>query len=386
MICYLSYPAATWNILAFDCNFVFVFSLIGGEWMKPIEYLQGRFTTCMLLCVIIEAILIIILGVTVLILLRKGKKNKIQAQELKQMQETFLLEGERYRIATELSQDVIFEYSIREDEMFHTDKYIELFGGELIHPNFTQRCWERQDKVHPDDWGIYLEYCRQLSEGVSIIETEFRMKDRLGEYIWCQAMGKTIYDEEKNPLRVIGKIVNIDVQKKELEALEYKATRDPLTNVYNRDVTIKKIEKFISGNKKNKHMLMFIDFDDFKLINDNYGHLTGDKILVYVINKIKEVFTEGEIIGRIGGDEFAVFAGNITDVDEVIHKADALRSAMESTYDANGISIPISGSIGIAIYPEDGLHYEQLMERADNALYQAKEQGKNNFILYSEVI
>jgi len=353
--------------------------------MKPLVFLQGRFTTCLVLIMVIEAVLIIILGVIILVLLKKGKKNKIQAQELKQMQETFLLEGERYRIATELSQDVIFEYSLRDDEMFYTDKYLELFGEDLILPNFTQKCWERQDRVHPDDWGIYLEYCRQLSEGVSIIETEFRLKDRLGEYIWCQAMGKTIYDEERRPLHVIGKIVNIDAQKKELEALEYKATRDPLTNVYNREVTIKKIEKFIAGYRKNKHMLMFIDFDDFKLINDNYGHLIGDKILVYVINKIKEVFAEGEIIGRIGGDEFAVFAGNISDVNEVMHKADALRCAMETTYVANGISIPISGSIGIAIYPEDGLHYEQLLERADNALYQAKEQGKNNFMIYSQI-
>lgn len=354
--------------------------------MKPMVLLQGRFTTWLLFYMIIEAIFIIILGVIVLILLKKGKKNKIHALELKQMQETFLLEGERYRIATELSQDVIFEYSLRDDEMFYTGKYIELFGGDLLIPKFTEKCWGRQDKVHPDDWGIYLEYCRQLSEGVDIIETEFRLKDRLGEYIWCQVMGKTIFDEEKRPLRVIGKIVNIDTQKKQLEALEYKATRDPLTNVYNREVTIKKIEKFIAGYKKNKHMLMFIDFDDFKLINDNYGHLIGDKILVYVINKIKEVFTEGEIIGRIGGDEFAVFAGNISDENEVMYKADALRCAMETTYVSNGMSIPISGSIGIAIYPEDGLHYEQLMERADNALYQAKEQGKNNFMIYSQVI
>lgn len=354
--------------------------------MKLIEYLQGRSTTCMLFGITFETICIIILGVTVLLLLKNGKKSRMYAQKLKRMQETFLLEGERYRIATELSQDVIFEYRIGEDEMVSTDKYRELFGGELVISNFSEKSWERQDKVHPDDWGIYLEYCQELREGNSIVEAEFRFKNRLGEFIWCQAMGKTIYDEEKKPLRVIGKIVNIDIQKKELEALEYKATRDPLTNVYNREVTIKKIDKFISGSKNGKHMLMIIDFDDFKLINDNYGHMIGDKILVYVINKIREVFSEGEIVGRIGGDEFAVFAGNITDVDEVLHKADSLRGAMETTYIDKGNVIPISGSIGIAIYPEDGLHYEQLMERADSALYRAKEQGKNNFMIYSPVI
>ena len=354
--------------------------------MKLIEYLQGRSGTCLLLGFAIETICIIALVIFVLFLLANDRKNRMTALMLEQMQETFQLEGERYRIATELSQDIIFEYRIGEDKMVNTEKYRELFGGDPVVLKFTENCGKRQDKVHPDDWGIYLEYCRELREGKCIIETEFRAKNRLGEFIWCQAMGKTIYDEERKPLRVIGKIVNIDIQKKELEALEYKATRDPLTNVYNREVTIKKIEKFITGNKNNRHMMMFIDFDDFKLINDNYGHLIGDKILIYVIGKIKSVFSEGEIIGRIGGDEFAVFAGNIVDINEVLHKADMLRCAMETTYFDKGNAIPISGSIGIAIYPEDGLHYEQLMERADNALYRAKEQGKNNFMLYSPVI
>ena len=354
--------------------------------MKLIEYLQSKSTTCMLLCIIIETIFIVALGIIIMLLKKRGNKNIEYAQKLKQMRDTFRLEGERYRIATELSQDVIFEYRIDDDEMISTDKFRELFGGELIISNFAEKCWDRQDKVHPDDWGIYLEYCQELKEGKNIVQTEFRMKNLLGEYIWCQAMGKTIYDEQKKPLHVIGKIVNIDIQKKELEALEYKATRDPLTNVYNREVTIKKIDKFISGNKKNKHMLMFVDFDDFKLINDNYGHLVGDKILIYVINKIKEVFSDGEIIGRIGGDEFVVFAGNITDENEVLHKAAKLRCAMETTYMDKGNAIPISGSIGVAIYPENGLYYEQLMERADNALYRAKEQGKNGFMIYSPII
>ena len=74
-------------------------------------------------------------------------------------------------------------------------------------------------------------------------------------------------------------MVNIDYQKQELDSLEYKATRDPLTGVYNREVTIKKIEKYINGNKNGKHVLMFIDFDDFKKVNDNHGHLLGDKVL-----------------------------------------------------------------------------------------------------------
>ena len=309
----------------------------------------------------------------------------VDISEQKQMQETILMEGERYRIATELSKDVLFEYHIKKDEMVHTEKFRDLFGRSPVVPEFKATCIRRRDLIHPDDWGIYLEFCQELSEGKSILEAQYRIKDRLGEYIWCQVMGKTMFDDDKKPIRVIGKIVNVDTQKRELEALEYKATRDPLTGVYNKEVTIKKIDKFITGNKSSSHMLMFIDFDDFKKVNDNFGHLLGDKVLTYVIGRIKDVFDEGEIIGRIGGDEFVVF-GAASDINEVLKKADTLVKALDTTYKDNGQSIPISGSIGIAIYPEDGLHYEQLMGCADKALYRVKNQGKNNYMLYTPTI
>lgn len=131
---------------------------------------------------------------------------------------------------------------------------------------------------------------------------------------------------------------------------------------------------------------MFIDLDDFKKVNDTYGHLRGDKVLTYVIGRIKEVFSEGEIVGRIGGDEFVVFSGNFSSKDDVLKKAEVLRSTLESTYIDNDKTIPISGSIGIAIYPEDGLHCEQLLECADKALYNVKEHGKNNYMLYTDSI
>jgi diguanylate cyclase (GGDEF)-like protein/PAS domain S-box-containing protein len=310
----------------------------------------------------------------------------VDISEQKQMQELILLEGERYRIATELSKDVLFEYHFQKDEMTFTDKFRELFGGNPIIYDFCSSSESRRDTIHPDDWGIYLELCEELRQGKSIIEAEFRIKGKLEQYIWCQLMGKTIYDDDKNPIRIIGKLVNIDTQKRELEALEYKATRDPLTGVYNKEITIKKIDKYISGNRYGLHVLMFVDFDDFKKINDNYGHLLGDKVLTHVIGCIKERFHDGEIIGRIGGDEFVVFVGNITDINEVLNNAKQLKEALDTICVYNNHSIKISASIGIAVYPEAGHHYEQLIFHADQALYQVKEKGKNDFMVYKPAI
>lgn len=310
----------------------------------------------------------------------------VDISDQKRMQEIIMLEGERYRIATELSKDVLYEYHINTEELRFSEKYRELFGINPIIPNFKSEYLTRSDRIHPDDWGIYIDFCNKLTSGQDNIETEFRLKNKVGEFIWCQVMGKTIYDDNKNPLRVIGKLVNVDSQKKELEALEYKATRDPLTGVYNKEVTIKKIERFISGNKSGRHMLMLIDFDDFKRINDGYGHLVGDRVLIHVISLVKGIFTEGEIVGRIGGDEFIVFSGNLEDDNEIEKKAALLKEKLDTVYRRENTSIHISASIGIALYPESGLHYEQMMEHADQALYRVKEQGKNNYLLYQPAI
>lgn len=310
----------------------------------------------------------------------------VDISEQKLMQELILLEGERYRIATEISKDVLFEYHLQKDEMTFTDKFRELFGYNPIICDFYSCSELRRNSIHPDDWGIYLELCEELKQGKSIIEAEFRIKGKMNEYIWCQLIGKTIYDDDKNPIRIIGKLVNIDTQKRELEALEYKATRDPLTGVYNKEITIKKIDKFISGNRNGLHVLMFVDFDDFKKINDTYGHLLGDKVLIHVIGCIKERFHEGEIIGRIGGDEFVVFVGNITNINEVLNNAKQLKEALDTVFDYNDQSIKISASIGISVYPESGHHYEQLIYNADQALYQVKEKGKNDFMVYKPAI
>jgi diguanylate cyclase (GGDEF)-like protein/PAS domain S-box-containing protein len=309
----------------------------------------------------------------------------VDITEQKKMQETLRMDRERYRIAAELSHDVLFEYYIDIDRMVYTEKYAELFGRYPIISDYIKESANRREYIHPDDYGVFLEYCDSLTKGKELITVECRIKDRNNRYIWCQMMGKTIYGEDNRPSRVIGKMVNIDYQKRELDALEYKATRDPLTGVYNREVTIKKIEKFINGNRNGRHVLMFIDFDDFKKVNDCHGHLLGDKVLTHVIKTIRSVFTEGEIIGRIGGDEFVVFIGYIEDDKTIRRKAESLIEALNTTYNDENCEISISGSVGIATYPEDGLHYEQLIQCADKALYQAKSRGKNGYTLYQSV-
>lgn len=305
----------------------------------------------------------------------------VDVTESKQMQEKLELEEERYRVATEISNDILFEYKMIEDVMIFADKFSELYGKNSVITNFSKCNSEFLDCICQEDVGVFTEYTRALRSGKEMVESEFRLRDETGGYVWCHTRGKTIFDEGKRPIRVIGKVVNIDLHKKELQKLEYKAKRDPLTNVYNKNTTKDLIDQLIGLNPGEHHVFMFIDIDDFKNINDTYGHLKGDHVLTYVINQIKEIFGEGEILGRIGGDEFVVFISNVEEVTIAKEKAGLIQKALGAVYEDEEDMISVSGSIGISIYPQDGFNYNELLCSADKAMYQVKESGKDGYQL-----
>ena len=183
----------------------------------------------------------------------------VDITEQKKMQEMLRMDRERYRIAAELSNDILFEYFIDTDMMVYSDRYKNLFGRDPVIHNFAKDCFKRNDYVHPDDFGLFIDFCTKLAEGKEFVSAELRIKRYHNDYIWCQIMGKTIYDEDNKPNRVIGKLVNVDYQKRELDALEYKATRDPLTGVYNREIPLRRFKKIIKAIKNgNKPFLLLI--------------------------------------------------------------------------------------------------------------------------------
>lgn len=320
------------------------------------------------------------------ILDREGKKTVsavlLDVTNLKDMQDKLILEEERYRIAAEISNDILFEYKVEEDTMIFADKYQEVYGRNSVIQNFSIIENYEKEMLHPEDYQDLELFARTLKSGKEMIEAEFRIKNIKDEYIWCHIRGKTIYNDSKEAISVIGKVVNIDLHKKELQKLESKAKRDLLTGVYNKITTKEIIDEYLKDNSNQRNMMMMIDIDDFKHVNDRYGHLMGDNILVYLMDKIKNIF-DGEVIGRIGGDEFVVFIGNIEDGEGILAKAHMLIGALRSAYVVDGQEVSVSGSIGISMYPEDGTTYTELVNCADKALYSVKDEGKGSFKLFT---
>lgn len=165
----------------------------------------------------------------------------------------------------------------------------------------------------------------------------------------------------------------------ERERLELLSSRDSLTNFFNKRVLLEKIRGLIEGDGSNKFSIIIIDIDNFKEINDELGHVVGDKILVRIAEIIRLGLRRTDIPCRYGGDEMLIILPN-TDEIEAFHIAERIRKMIYAQYkEHKEIIIPISVSIGVARH-ENGETYETLVEKVDQALYDAKEQGKNRTI------
>lgn len=175
-----------------------------------------------------------------------------------------------------------------------------------------------------------------------------------------------------------------DIQRvnSELKAL---ANHDPLTSLANRLLFNKELDKAIEyADLNNKKMaIMFLDLDRFKLINDTFGHNTGDQLLIEISKRLLTVLREKDIVCRMGGDEFTFLISNINSKEDAAKIANDILKTLEEKYTLEEQEFNISASMGIAFYPEDGNEGETLLKKADIAMYRAKDNGKCNYQFYN---
>lgn len=293
---------------------------------------------------------------------------------------------ERYRIVSELSENVIFEYNMQDDSVFHSHNWLDKFGYTPITHDFIQEAIDRKI-VHPDDQETFQTLFTELKNGRKSGGVDLRIRIQDGSYIWCSVQATTIFSDDGKPLKVVGKLTDIDERKRETETLLSRAQRDTLTGLYNKGTAERLISSCLAASQPgDMHALFAIDVDNFKAVNDNLGHLFGDAVLSEISSKITGQFRSSDIVGRIGGDEFVVFLKNLRSLDLVYEKAEAMIDVFRHSFTGQNMDYKISGSIGIALYPRDGKTYPTLFKNADNALYCAKNQGKDGFRIYDDSI
>lgn len=290
---------------------------------------------------------------------------------------------ERYQIIFDQTTDIVFEWDANRDALILSSNWRKKFGYDLESNHVSRQNFE--SNIHPDDLEIFHRQQTELKNRAPYTESEIRIIKSDKNYIWCRIRTTVQRNSEGKILRFIGLITDIDDEKKHSQNLLDRAERDALTGVYNRGAVEKQINDYLnSAGYTSNHILMIIDVDDFKRINDSRGHLYGDAVLNETAQSLQSLFPNG-IAGRIGGDEFIVLVKNVIDTKQAVKEAEKINfNLSKAELSSNGLTV--STSIGISYYPSDGKNFTELYKKADIALYQAKKLGKGQFFRYSSKI
>ena len=196
---------------------------------------------------------------------------------------------------------------------------------------------------------------------------------------WEQVSISPIMGDDKTITNILIIKEDITERKKQEAQITYQAKYDTLTNLPNRLLATDRLNQAIIGAKRThtKTALLFIDLDDFKKINDTQGHETGDMLLQSAANRLKKCVRGHDTVARQGGDEFIVILEDIEDPVDVEAITEKIITEFQTPFDLQGISMIVTASIGVAIYPEDGENATMLLRHADAAMYRAKEGGRN---------
>ncbi|PKG84678.1 sensor domain-containing diguanylate cyclase [Colwellia sp. 75C3] len=204
---------------------------------------------------------------------------------------------------------------------------------------------------------------------------EIRMLHQDGHIGWVESMCVPIYDDNGQMLGALGINRNITERKNETARLEHLAHYDQLTNVPNRYLLLDRLTHLITQSLRNesRFALLFIDIDKFKHINDTKGHIFGDQVLIELALRLKSSIRNSDTLARFGGDEFIILLENISDIKDASTMTETLFKALKNEFLVDDAMIKIRCSIGIAIFPDDGITTDRLITTADRAMYEAKD-------------
>jgi diguanylate cyclase (GGDEF)-like protein/PAS domain S-box-containing protein len=230
---------------------------------------------------------------------------------------------------------------------------------------------------------FYLDMWRQLNE-IGFWKGEVWNRNKNGEIYAEQLSISSLKDEKGNIEFFVGIFSDITHSKEQQEQLSMMAHYDVLTTLPNRALFADRFNQAIMHSKRNQTLLAicFIDLDNFKPVNDNFGHETGDQLLVEVANRLLDSVRGEDTVSRLGGDEFALLLNDINSEKECMRTLDRILHKLEMPFVINDHSHYISASIGTTLYPRDDEDVDTLLRHADQAMYQAKLAGKHRYNLF----
>lgn len=298
--------------------------------------------------------IIAIAAIVIAILLFIIKSNINSKRELS-------LQNKRYLQLSNISNECMFEYDVKRKEIHFSEKCYELFATK---DNMDILQTPLKEEILSND----------SKENSKIIRLNLD-NDSKGLFKIIQS---DIYSKSGKKYYTIGKLLDVSEEVAEREELIKKAEIDGLTNLYNNSTTKRLIDNSLKNvNNTSNQALILLDCDNFKIINDNFGHLDGDKALKNLSKVLKDNFSTNDIIGRIGGDEFCVFIENSPSEKTITKICNRINKQLREINTKHSLTV----SCGI-VFRDDEISYKDLLKKADIALYKAKSRGEGKTVIY----
>jgi hypothetical protein len=314
---------------------------------------------------------------------RRSELGEIQTSFNELLDEVFLSE-ERHRTIAELSDNMLFEWDFHKERMYASKNMLAKFDIDTDSATLSNGKFI-DSLMSQDDSEKYKRDMNGLLKNKSGYSAEYQLKTKSGAVIWVSLRAVCITDRLGEPLRVIGVMTDIDNEKKLELQLSERASYDFLSQLYNRNTFIRNLTSEIERRGTKRVAVSFIDVDDFKFINDRYGHTIGDEVIRFVADTIRtKVDDRGGFAGRFGGDEFVLCFTNQDDIANIENiSMDIINELYEGYTTADGaMHIDVKASIGVAFCPEHTEDVNELLSFADTAMYFVKKNGKTNYHIY----
>lgn len=314
--------------------------------------------------------------------------NARHRQNMRRAAEELEQSRDRFRTLVENVPGTVFRSMVGSGQMLHISCGIEALTGE---PPERYRCGRLRytDLIHPDDRSLVDEAVKAAIASHSPYNVEYRIQPGDGRVRWVSERGRASYDEAGRPLWLDGVILDVTDRKVAEAAIRDMAFYDALTGLPNRRLLLDRLDQqiVISARTGRYCGLLFIDLDNFKAINDALGHQAGDQLLIEVANRLRTIIRASDTVARLGGDEFVVMLEEVGNTPREARAAvqqvgEKILEELEPPYrlgEHSGTSTP---SIGATIFCGFEASVDELIQRADQAMYRAKAGGRNRLVFH----
>ncbi len=292
---------------------------------------------------------------------------------------------QQLKVVSNSSNDGIWDWDLSTNKLRWNSRLVNMLGSQTVSDNQFIDCDQLFQFIHPDDIERLEDSIHaHLTEDLPF-RTDFRIRRYDDCYIWVQANGSAVRNAKGNAVRFIGSMTDVTEQRESAAKIHHMAYFDSLTGVANRRKVMEDIIEHIRSNPDRPRAIMLMDLNRFKMINDSFGHHVGDALLCHVTKQLKSVLSEPHTIARLGGDEFLFFCdtGNVKRANQI---ASIILRSIEKPMIYDDIELVSQGSLGISFYPYDGSSPEELVKKADIAMYQAKQAGGRKVVLYNDTM